>query len=464
MEGAEHPSVAAQRVERQPVLVISHEIIGARMAGPGIRYYHLARVLAHEFPVVLAAPTGSVPVQTNPIEPSMLVYASGQDVALEKAISEARAILVPAVVFTQIPALLRADAPLIIDGYDPFLAETLYLTTETTTQQAALTQAYLAGDFFVCASERQRDWWLGVLEALGRVNAQTYAEDHSLRKLVDLVPFGLPELQPQHTRPMVKGIIPGIGENDRVVLWGGGLWQWLDPLTAIRAISKIAERRQDVRLFFPGAQHPNPGMAGLATHYPAARDLANQLGLLNRFVFFGDWVSYDDWQNVLLESDVALTLHQNDTLESRLAFRSRVLDYLWASVPVIATRGDATSELIAANDIGLLVDGQDVDGVARAIVRLIDTPRSTFAEKFRIIHQTMTWERAALPLIEFCRRPRRAPDKVALGDQLGNPWYLDRIAQLQSENARLRNLVDTYEQRRVVRLLNRVVEIKKRLD
>jgi len=451
-------------VEPPPILVISHEIIGAKMAGPGIRYYHLARVLAREFPVALAAPTGSVPVETNSIVPAMLVYASGQDAALEKAIGEARAILVPAVVFAQIPALARTDAPLIIDGYDPFLAETLELTAETATQQAALTQAYLAGDFFICASERQRDWWLGVLEALGRVNAQTYTEDNSLRTLVDLVPFGLPESRPQHTHQMVKGIIPGIGENDRVVLWGGGLWQWLDPLTAIRAISKIAEQRQDVRLFFPGTQHPNPGMAGLATHYATALDLANQLGLLNRFVFFGDWVSYDDWQNVLLESDVALTLHMNDTLESRLAFRSRVLDYLWASVPVVATRGDATSEWIAANDIGLLVDGQDVDGVARAIVRLLDTPRATFAEKFRVIHQTMTWERAALPLIEFCRRPRRAPDKVTLGDRLGNPYYVQQIARLQSENARLRNLVDAYEQRRVVRWLNRVVEFKKRLD
>lgn len=454
MEGEKQKSERAKSV-----IVVSHEIIGDRMAGPGIRYYNLARVLAHEFPTMLAAPNGSNHLESDNL--TFLVYTSSRDATLEKAICQAQAILIPAVLFTQIPVLTQINIPIIIDGYDPFLAETLCLTTETAAQQVALTQAYLAGDFFICASERQRDWWLGTLESLGRVNAHTYSEDSSLRKLVDLVPFGLPMVPPQHTRQMVKGIISGIAENDRVVLWGGGLWQWLDPLTAIRAISKIAERRQDICLYFPGTRHPNPALAGIPTHNDAARDLATQLGLFNKFVFFGEWVSFDDWQNVLLECDVALTLHTGDTLESRLAYRSRVLDYIWAGLPVIATRGDATGELISTNDVGLIVDSQDVDGVVRAICQLVETPQLTYVPRFEKIRQCLTWERAAQPLIEFCRHPRRAPDKVALGDRLGNPWYVDRIAQLQSENGRLQTHVGAYEQRRVVRWLNRMLEFKR---
>ncbi len=38
------------------VLIISHDIISAQMAGPGIRYYHLAEVLSHKFNVLLAIP------------------------------------------------------------------------------------------------------------------------------------------------------------------------------------------------------------------------------------------------------------------------------------------------------------------------------------------------------------------------------------------------------------------------
>jgi glycosyltransferase involved in cell wall biosynthesis len=429
------------------------------MTGPGIRYYQLARVLSREFPVTLAMPSGSdlAPSQNHAILP----YHNGQDAALEQPIRHARAILVPAVSFTSVPFLAQTSAPLIIDGYDPFVAETFLVMADTAAQQVALTQAYLAGDFFICASERQRDWWLGTLEANGRVNRYTYGEDSSLRRLVDLVPFGLPETPPQHTRQIVKGVWHGICKTDRVLLWGGGLWPWLDPLTAIRAVAKIWEQRRDVRLIFPGTRHPNPGMSKITTHLPAARDLANGLGLLDRAIFFGDWVPYADWQNVLLESDLALTLHGSETLESRLAFRSRVLDYIWAGLPVVATRGDATGELIVQYQVGLMVEPQKVEAVAEAILRLLEESREVWRMRFDRARAALTWERAAQPLCEFCRAPRQAPDKAALGERLGNPFYVDTIRKLRADNVglqddrtRWQSLAQAYEQRRVVRLIN----------
>ena len=58
------------------------------------------------------------------------------------------------------------------------------------------------GDFFLCASERQRDFWIGALHTAGRINPQTYAADPTLRSLIDVVPFGLPdEPPPEHSRP-----------------------------------------------------------------------------------------------------------------------------------------------------------------------------------------------------------------------------------------------------------------------
>jgi glycosyltransferase involved in cell wall biosynthesis len=416
------------------VLIISHDVVGAQMAGPGIRYYYLALVLAREFDVVLAVPAGSS------LEPSqdfhVLPYRSGEDTALEEAVRGARAAVAPAVWLAQAPSLLQSSVPLIVDGYDPFLAEKLSVQAgETSELQRVLAQAYLAGDFFICASERQRDWWLGLLEGHGRVNLHTFGEDRSLRRLVDVVPFGLRSPPPKHTRPVVKGVWPGIREQDRIILWGGGLWPWLDPLTAIRAAAKVWQHRQDVRLIFPGTRHPNPAMSEIPTHSEAALQAARELGLLNSAVFFGEWVPYTDWPSVLLESDVALTLHY-DTLEARLAFRSRVLEYVWAGLPTVATRGDATSDLIAEHGIGIVVDYEDVDGVAGAMLHLLETPRTTFGERFERARQALTWERAAQPLVTFCRSPRRAPDKEA--GCVGNPYYLDRIAHLASEKLLLK--------------------------
>ena len=41
--------------------------------------------------------------------------------------------------------------------------------------------ALLLGDAFVCASDRQRDHWLGALGALGRLSPDVYADDPTLR-------------------------------------------------------------------------------------------------------------------------------------------------------------------------------------------------------------------------------------------------------------------------------------------
>lgn len=439
------------------ILIISHDVVGKHMAGPGIRYFHLARVLSREFTVILAVPEDSDISTDFPV----LSYAFGSE-CLAEVIKGARAIIIPAVQVTRFSGLDTTTVPIVIDGYDPFVAETLHLKGDVFGLQQILSKAYLLGDFFICASERQRDWWLGILEAHGRINPFTFGEDPSLRRLVDVVPFGLPECSPQATKSVIRGVWPGVGPRDKILLWGGGLWPWLDPLTAIRAVARVWSQRQDVRLVFPGVRHPNPQMRGIPTWNEAARRLAEEFGLLNRAVFFGEWIPYADWPGVLLESDIALALHF-DTLETRLAFRSRILDYIWAGLPMIATRGDATSDLVERYGLGVVVDYQDERGVAEAILQLLETPKSAWAPRFQRAQQDLTWERAAQPLLEFCRNPRRAPDKVALGNRLGSPFYMNEIARLREENASLRSLVAGYERGRFIRLMRWLHRVKRRL-
>lgn len=467
----------SQPDSRQTVLVISHDVVGDKMAGPGIRFFHFARVLSNEFDVTLATPNEN-DLDHRTVAFRVAPYKRYDWKSIEAIAQTARVIICPSDIASDFPQLGSNGVPLAIDGYDPLWAEWL-ASAQTDQQQETQWQARrdelnhpcLVGDFFVCASERQRDWWLGILEARGRINPYTFSDDPSLRRLIDVVPFGLLDQAPQATRRVIKGVWIGIGEQDRVILWGGGLWPWLDPLTAIRAIARVYERRQDVRLIFPGIKHPNPILKDLPTHNDAAHDLAKQLGILDKVVFFGDWVPYDDWQNVLLESDVALALHGEETFESRLAFRSRVLDYIWAGVPIVATRGDATGDLIAQNDLGILVENNDVAGVAEAIVRLLDAP-ADYKRRMEKLRPSLTWERATQPLIEFCRAPRRAPDRLALGERLTSPDYVAKLVQLQeqlatantmithlhNENMHLHTELDqtiqAYEQRRAVRLAN----------
>lgn len=439
-----------------PLLIISHEIVGEQMAGPGIRYYHLARVLAQHVPTTLAIPADSAPTFSGDGF-TVVRYQSGQWATLAPAVQAAAVCLFPSDIANTLPEIAASNRVLIVDGYDPLLAEWLALPSPADAaarqtgwrqRMVELTQQCLIGDFYICASERQRDWWLGLLEANGRINPANHAADPALRRLIDVVPYGLPGTLPPPTRPVIKGVWPGIDPSAKVILWGGGLWPWLDPVTAIRAVAQVREQRPEVKLVFPGTRHPNPQLSGMPTQNERAYQAAAELGLRDQAVFFGDWVAYRDWPNVLQESALALTLHY-DTLETRLAFRSRVLEYIGAGLPIIATGGDATSELVRHYQLGTVVDYQDVDGVAAAMLHWLDQPPASYQAHFSQARAALTWENVLAPLIRFCQAPQRAPDRVTQQSSPGNPYYLHR----QAEFERLQRLVQAYERGRFMRLM-----------
>jgi glycosyltransferase involved in cell wall biosynthesis len=463
------------------LLILSHDVVGSQMAGPGIRYYQLARVLARTLSVTLAVPSQphsdtdlSAPALSKLDLPgvTLATYQPDDWQTLVPLLSQATVCLVPGDLVARFPGFAQAESALVIDGYDPVLSEWLAVHAHLPLNdlhglwRERLRQhrvQFHLGDFFICASERQRDWWLGQLEAYGRINPATHRSDPTLRQLIDVVPYGLPVEPPIATRPLIKGVWDGIATTDKVILWGGGLWPWLDPLTAIRAIHRLASTRPEIKLIFPGTRHPNPEMATMPTLLGEAKQLAQAFELTDRQVFFGDWVAYADWPNVLLESDVALTLHL-DSIETRLAFRSRVLEYIWAGLPVVASTGDATSDLIAQYALGQQVPPGDDAAVAEAIAALADEAPSTRGAAFAQARAELNWERAAAPLAAFCRAPHRAPDRNEwLPDTDQTPRLQAEVTRLQAEIAQGKRTIRGYEQGRFMRAMRKLDSFKRRV-
>jgi glycosyltransferase involved in cell wall biosynthesis len=128
-------------------------------------------------------------------------------------------------------------------------------------------------------------------------------------------------------------------------------------------------------------------------------------------VFFGDeWVPYDDRAAYLLDADVGVSLHRH-TVESTFAFRTRILDYVWAGLPIVASAGDTWANLVRDRDLGEVVDPGDVGGARRALASLTDPARRTAcADAVRALAAEFRWDKVVGPLAEFCRHPQRAPD------------------------------------------------------
>lgn len=412
--------------ERPPVtrvLVITGDPIGAKRAGPAIRAWNMALALSNQADVTLMTLAGSEPVEA----PFAIHHVRpGDERAFSRWEKWADVIVFQGHALAIFDSLRRSEKFLVADIYDPMHLEQLEqareLGVETWTKQVSdatdiLNEQLQRADFLLCASERQRHFYLGQLAALGRVNPATYAGDPDLRSLIDVVPFGLEAEPPQHRRDVVKGVRPGVGPDDKLLLWSGGLYNWFDPRTLIRAVGVVNERRGGgVHLFFQGTKNPNPHVPEMAI-VRESRELARELGLLDAHVHFNDsWVDFADRQNYLTEADAGVSTHYAH-VETTFSFRTRILDYLWAGLPMVVTRGDHFAELIERESLGVAVDAEDVPGLADALERvLFDEDFATLARaNVQRVREDYTWDSVLAPLVGFVAAPRSAGDRARGG-------------------------------------------------
>jgi GT2 family glycosyltransferase len=402
--------------DRRRVVVVTGEPLTERMAGPAIRAWAIAEALSAEHEVELVT-FGECTVSHPRFRARALPPAE------VKAQEEWCDVFVfQGLIMTNCPWLKDSRKVLVADVYNPFHLEQLEQAKDRSPEEralavhdcaTALNEQLRRGDLLLCASDKQRDFWLGQMAAVGRVNPETYDDDETLASLIKVVPFGIPATPPQHTRPVLRGVVPGIDEGDDVVLWGGGIYNWFDPLTLIRAIDRLRSRRPRVRLFFLGLRHPNPAVPQMRMAV-AAQSLSDELDLTGTHVFFNEgWVPYDDRQNYLLEADIGVSTHM-DHVETAYSFRTRILDYIWAGLPLVATEGDSFAPLIERERLGATVPAEDVEALEGALVNLLDDPERAAACRANVVRvaSSFTWEEVLAPLVEFCRHPRRAPDLV----------------------------------------------------
>lgn len=426
---------------RRKVLFITLEPVARQMAGPAIRCVELAAQLSCEFDVAVFSPRPS-DLPADWAEQKGFQLAAGLSrPRLYQLASDFDVLFVQANVLKPYPGLARLGKHIVVDLYDPYLLSLLAQFEGDPVSASAsyrlmhqvLEKHMTVADFSVCASERQRDYWIGRYCAVGRLTPEMHSLDPSLRRLIDVVPFGLPAGRPVRSGRGARGNVAGIGESDFVLLWGGGIWEWFDPITVIEAVARMCGRHQHLKLFFMGWKSPNPQVPPMrmATR---AKEHAQALGVLNTHVFFGeDWIPYEERVNYLLDADLAVSAHF-DLPETRFSFRTRILDYLWAGLPILTTGGDHLADLIESQGAGLALPYRDVDAWSSAISRLIEDRELTqsLARGSLNLSGTFTWDRAAEPLRRYCRSPHRLPPFT----RVKMPSLVERMRAVYSRGGR----------------------------
>jgi glycosyltransferase involved in cell wall biosynthesis len=362
------------------VMLVCPEPLGhGQPAGIGIRFLEIARVLradGHHVDILAPDVVGLTPetfLETSRRSDAAVVQGHVANAFFEHA----------------------APIPTVIDLYDPFIIENFHYFAERGAEvfrhdHATLMSSLARGDFFLCASEAQRMFYLGALLSAGRLNPELFESDPRLESLLAIAPFGVPPPRP---------VVPR--DNDDILF--GGIYDWYDPILAIDAVALVRKSRPRATLTF--THHPNPGLTpqgrlGEAMRYAREHHF--------EFVRFEPWAPYESRAEFFERFSLALLTFPR-SLETDLSMRTRIYDYLWCGLPIVSSSAPGTDEILERYDAGLVVPEMTAEAFAAAIVSLSakvgSDPSLAFhsTQQFVADHQ---WDFTLAPLRQFCNAPR----------------------------------------------------------
>lgn len=362
------------------VVVHTPDVVGERMAGPGIRASHLAEELAKHFPTKLIAKTELPPPGVRP------KGEAGDPLhPIPHGTREAREALRNASVLVGQPARgfgkHRRHQRIVYDLFDPTVLELreLYGSAPSLRQRVhlaaewwRLSDALMRADLLMCAAARQREFY----ERLQSSDTRWIE-----------VPFGIDLAE---TRVCAK-------PQDNIVIWNGGVWEWLDPVSAVDAIVRVNAEGVRARLLFLGRTRPNRDLIDRRRDDRFENLLARGGGHVSAN---DDWVPYRERLSWLRSGKVAIMLHRR-TGEADYSIRTRLFDAIAAGVPVIASAGGFAAELVEREGLGIVVPPGDTAAVAAAVRRLLmdDEFHSSCVKGLERIRPAFAWEVVTRPLI-----------------------------------------------------------------
>jgi glycosyltransferase involved in cell wall biosynthesis len=389
-EGARPDSSFILHPSSFEVVVATPDVVGERMAGPGIRATYFARELAKisnvnvtlvsrdVIPSVSEGP-GGVGGTIPPPPPAQIPRYARNDKRAREAIERADVLIgQPARGFFK----RRRGQRVVYDLFDPLVLELreLYGAAPSLRQRihlmaewSRLMFALRFADLLISASPQQREFY---------------------RKLqwgdalwID-VPFGVDMSEVKRCEPA----------RDNLVVWGGGVWEWLDPKTAVDAIVKLNREGLRCRLLFLGRARPNQ-----------ARVERRREGRFEQLLTEGapyvdanaEWVPYRERLSWLRSGKAAIMLHR-PTAEADVSVRTRLFDAIAAGVPVVATEKGFAANLVEREGLGIVVPPLDAGAVAAAVRRLLtdDEFHAGCVRNLERIRPRFAWEVVTRPLVD----------------------------------------------------------------
>ena len=406
--------------QEKKIFIAGYDVIGENMAGPGMRSLEIASFLASHFSVTLSFDEDS---KLDEIKTRFKTIPE-KDVRWndEKFWGSFDVAIMPGTQTLKSTLPENFPIPLIVDIYDPYILENLEMLAGRT--QAVRDYEYLRhlkailemlslGDRFIVTSERTKDFFLGMLTGWGKVNPVS-ASGKNFENLFLIIPFGIPDEPFNEALAKSSAKLPAeINQDDELILWAGGLWDWLDPLSIIDAMPLVLQNHPKAKLYFMGYRHPNKHVP-LMEMAKKCMGTADKLKLNGKSIIFREWTPFEERIPLLGRANIGVSLHEKH-IETRFSFRTRIMDYIWAGIPMVISSGDSLSDELVIPGVSLVEPGANPNKIANAIINLLEKANNTdekrlISEAFESKRAFFKWNRILDPLVKSIQMIKKSPD------------------------------------------------------
>lgn len=264
---------------------------------------------------------------------------------------------------------IRQDQQLILDGYVPIHIEMSARNSDNLDREydafnfenKIWTKALRRGDILLCANEAQKKFYTGVMAQVGRINPITYGDED----LIQIVPYGIYREKAVAKNDPVSKLV----KNKKAfkLLWFGGIYPWFDLTNLLEAV-KNANKTTPIELIMVGVKNPFNQHPDFIKRYEEVMDYIKNNNM-DEIVHVTDWVKFEDRAEWYLGSD-AVVLINNIGMENTLAWRTRLVDYVWADLPIVTNGGDPMSDILEANKAVYILPDLDAKTIEKEIIKI----------------------------------------------------------------------------------------------
>jgi glycosyltransferase involved in cell wall biosynthesis len=220
-----------------------------------------------------------------------------------------------------------------------------------------------AGDAFSTVSERQRWAVIGQLGLVGRLDRRARG-----RQRVHCVPCCVWDSRSEDGGDAAAGLPAEIGDDDVVLLWGGGFNTWCDVDTLIAGVESAMTADPRIRLIATGGAIPGHDDATFADF----RDRVQRSDHAGRFTVLGG-VEARRAAAIRRRADLGIVTEKR-LAERELGSSGRILHWIERGLPFVCTDLSELGATLAARGLAAIYRPGDPEDLSRAILDAVADP------------------------------------------------------------------------------------------